>query len=107
MADQIGSEHFEKIVDEQLLLETLDDALDSLDEPLGDSSILPTFLVSKFAAERVKVVIGGDGGDEMFGGYPTYLAHKFAKAYSVRSELDSATRSSIASSARFARKRLT
>lgn len=82
VANQIGSEHFEKIVDEQLLLETLDDALDSLDEPLGDSSILPTFLVSKFAAERVKVVIGGDGGDEMFGGYPTYLAHKFAKAYS-------------------------
>ncbi|MFT5471409.1 MAG: asparagine synthase (glutamine-hydrolyzing), partial [Verrucomicrobiales bacterium] len=83
VADQIGSEHFEQIVNEQLLLENLDDALDSLDEPLGDSSILPTYLVSKFAAERVKVVMGGDGGDEMFGGYPTYLAHKMAWAYSA------------------------
>lgn len=81
VANQIGSEHFEQVVDEKLLLASLDDALDSLDEPLGDPSILPTFLVSKFAAGRVKVVIGGDGGDELFGGYPTYLAHKVAFLY--------------------------
>ena len=83
VADSIGSEHFETVVDEDLMLATLDAALDSLDEPLGDSSILPTYLVSKFAAERVKVVIGGDGGDELFGGYPTYLAHKFGSVYSA------------------------
>lgn len=43
-----------------------------LDEPLGDASILPTSLVCRFARERVKVCLGGDGGDELFGGYPHY-----------------------------------
>ncbi|MEM7012896.1 MAG: asparagine synthase (glutamine-hydrolyzing), partial [Verrucomicrobiota bacterium] len=83
VADQIGSEHHEQIVDQQLLLDSIDDALDSLDEPLGDSSILPTYLVSKFASERVKVVIGGDGGDELFAGYPTYIAHKLSWIYAA------------------------
>jgi asparagine synthase (glutamine-hydrolysing) len=54
---------------------------DILDEPMADASILPTYLLSKFTRQHVTVALGGDGGDELFAGYPTYLAHKFAVQY--------------------------
>ncbi|CAN5357811.1 asparagine synthase (glutamine-hydrolyzing) [soil metagenome] len=83
LAETISSHHHEVILSEDDLLEHLDDALDALDEPLADPSILPTFLVSQLAAQHVKVVLGGDGGDELFGGYPTYKAHRLARIYSM------------------------
>jgi asparagine synthase (glutamine-hydrolysing) len=52
-----------------------------LDEPMADASILPTHLLSKFTRGHVTVALGGDGGDELFAGYPTYLAHKLADQY--------------------------
>src|SRR5208337_756506 len=45
-----------------------------LDEPLADASIMPTYLLSRFTKGYVKVALGGDGGDELFAGYPTYQA---------------------------------
>lgn len=75
LAEHLGLEHVEETLSERAMLEVVDQVLDHLDEPLGDHSIVPTYLLSRLAARHVKVVLGGDGADELFGGYPTYLAH--------------------------------
>ncbi|MFO0907201.1 MAG: asparagine synthase C-terminal domain-containing protein [Isosphaeraceae bacterium] len=49
-----------------------------LDEPFGDASVLPTHLLSRFAREEVKVILGGDGADELLAGYPTFQAERAA-----------------------------
>jgi asparagine synthase (glutamine-hydrolysing) len=81
MAQRLDVEHVTETLDESNLLEVLDAALDKLDEPVADPSFLPTFLLSRLAAHHVKVVVGGDGGDELWGGYPTYRAHGYAALY--------------------------
>jgi asparagine synthase (glutamine-hydrolysing) len=71
VAKQIGSEHNEIILNSNDL-SIVDRLLEEYGEPFADSSAIPTFYVSKFASENVKVVLGGDGGDEIFAGYRTY-----------------------------------
>jgi asparagine synthase (glutamine-hydrolysing) len=62
------------------------------DEPFADTSIFPTFLVSKVASQKVKVVLSGDGGDELFAGYDTYRAEKLNRYYG---QLPGALRQSV------------
>src|SRR4051794_41566 len=80
VAERYGTDHHELLVrpEPQLLLETLADVFD---EPFADSSALPTYLVSKLAAEYVKVALSGEGGDELFGGYYTYAADLIAARF--------------------------
>lgn len=79
-AKQHGSDHHELIVkcDVEDLLPRL---VWYSDEPSADSSAVPTYFLSKFAREHVKVIVSGDGGDELFGGYETYAAYNVARRY--------------------------
>lgn len=81
MARELGSQHTEKIFSETDLIERAEKVLDALDEPLADPSLLPTSLLAEVAAAEVKVALGGDGGDELWAGYPTYRAHRYANWY--------------------------
>jgi asparagine synthase (glutamine-hydrolysing) len=81
MAERLDVEWICETLHERNLLDVMDVALDHIDEPLADPSFLPTFLLSRLAARHVKVVVGGDGGDELWGGYPTYRAHRMAAVY--------------------------
>jgi asparagine synthase (glutamine-hydrolysing) len=81
VAERLDVEWISETLHERNLLDVLDAALDHIDEPLADPSFLPTFLLSRLAARHVKVVVGGDGGDELWGGYPTYRAHRMASIY--------------------------
>jgi asparagine synthase (glutamine-hydrolysing) len=76
VSNQIKSEHHVQVLDEADLLERYQEIISGLDEPIADPSILPTRILCELARKHVKVVIGGDGGDELFGGYPTYRAHQ-------------------------------
>jgi asparagine synthase (glutamine-hydrolysing) len=73
IAEYLGTEHHQEIVDPDPAL-ILDQISFVLDQPFADSSIIPTYLLSKFARQDLVVALGGDGGDEIFGGYDRYLA---------------------------------
>src|SRR6266581_1374057 len=80
VAERYGTQHRELVLrpDAALLLPALADAFD---EPFADSSALPTYLVSQLASEDVKVALSGEGGDELFGGYHTYVADLLAERF--------------------------
>ncbi len=81
VADYLGTEHYEQRFTEREMLEVVPEIPRLLDEPLGDGSLIPTYLLSRFTREQVTVALGGDGGDELLAGYPTYAAHRFAGYY--------------------------
>jgi asparagine synthase (glutamine-hydrolysing) len=78
VARRYGTEHHELVLRPDAA-ELLPELVAAADEPLGDSSMLPTYLVSRLAAGHVKVVLSGEGGDELFGGYEVYAADGLAR----------------------------
>jgi asparagine synthase (glutamine-hydrolysing) len=74
VADHFRTDHHEFVVRPNAL-GILDRLIDHFDEPFADSSAIPTWYVSEIARQHVTVVLSGDGGDELFGGYDRYLAH--------------------------------
>jgi asparagine synthase (glutamine-hydrolysing) len=77
----LGTIHHRVSAGTQELLGALDFVSTHLAEPLGDPAILPVHLLSVAAARDVRVVLSGEGADEIFGGYPTYLGHRWAERF--------------------------
>ncbi len=75
IARKFETDHHELVL-EPNVLDVIDDLAWYLDEPFGDSSAIPTYMVSKLASEHVTVVLSGDGGDELFAGYDRYLVER-------------------------------
>jgi len=74
VARKFGTDHHEMIL-EPNVVETVEHLTSSLEEPFGDSSMLPTYYVSQMARQHVTVALSGDGGDELFAGYDRYRIH--------------------------------
>jgi asparagine synthase (glutamine-hydrolysing) len=83
VARHLGTDHHELVLSPDMLLGLIPRLSSLLDEPLGDASIIPTYLLSEFTRRHVKVALGGDGGDELFAGYPTLQAHRLTGYYSL------------------------
>jgi len=85
IANHLGTDHTEYYCTKDDMLEVIKELPTMYDEPFGDSSAIPTHLVSKLAKEKVSVVLSGDGGDEAFVGYNKYFAlNKMAHLYNSK-----------------------
>jgi len=80
VAKHFGTEHHEDVVRPDAL-RIVQELVEHFDEPFGDSSAIPTWYVSKIASQHVKVVLSGDGGDELFGGYDRYVPHPRVESF--------------------------
>ena len=80
VADQLGVDHKDEIIKPDVL-DLFNHLMQFMDDPIGDFSIFPTYLVSRLARQHVTVCLSGDGGDELFGGYETYLANHKANQF--------------------------
>jgi asparagine synthase (glutamine-hydrolysing) len=81
VADLCGTDHHTETLSLDRAHDLLNECLGRLDEPLGDSSLLPTYLLNRFTRRHVTVALGGDGGDELFAGYDPFKALGRAKLY--------------------------
>jgi asparagine synthase (glutamine-hydrolysing) len=80
VAHHLGVKHITEVIRADAL-DLFEHLMHFMDDPIGDSSIFPTYLVSRLARRHVTVSLSGDGGDELFGGYETYLAAGVARRY--------------------------
>ncbi|MFA5339664.1 MAG: asparagine synthase (glutamine-hydrolyzing) [Candidatus Omnitrophota bacterium] len=81
VSERYGAEHFVDIIDGGRFLGEFPEIVSGLDEPFADSSMVGVHFLAKMANKRVKVVLTGEGGDEVFGGYDTYIADAVAPYY--------------------------
>ncbi len=80
VARHLGTTHHEQILTARDCLDAIPALYATLDEPLADASLIPTFLLCRSARRSVTVCLGGDGSDELFAGYPTFHADRFRSA---------------------------
>src|SRR2546429_786687 len=82
VAKFLGTDHHEERLSANLAANLVGDIGSWMDEPFSDASLVPTYLLSRFTRRHVTVALGGDGGDELFAGYPMYRGHRLADMYS-------------------------
>lgn len=80
VAKHLGTDHYEETLSAQACVDLVPQVADQLDEPFADPSYVPTYLLSKFTRKHVTVALGGDGADELFAGYDSFLAHPIGVA---------------------------
>ncbi len=81
VATHLNTKHYEEKLSAEKAGDLISEIGTWLDEPMSDASLIPTFLLAQFVRKHVTVALGGDGGDELFAGYPMYYAHKVAAKY--------------------------
>jgi asparagine synthase (glutamine-hydrolysing) len=81
VAKFLGTDHHEERFSASLAANLVGDIGAWMDEPISDPSVVPTYLLSRFTRKHVTVALGGDGGDEIFAGYPMYFGHRMARAF--------------------------
>ncbi|MGB7925014.1 MAG: asparagine synthase (glutamine-hydrolyzing) [Pyrinomonadaceae bacterium] len=81
VAKFLGTDHHEERLSVDLAANLVSEIGSWMDEPLSDPSLVPTYLLSRFTRRHVTVALGGDGGDEIFAGYPMYWGHTVASLY--------------------------
>lgn len=81
VAKHLNTEHYEDKLSAATAGDLISEIGSWLDEPMSDGSLIPTFLLARFVRKHVTVALGGDGGDELFAGYPMYYAHTVAAKY--------------------------
>ena len=81
VASVLGTIHSEERFSSKTCVDIVPEVFAYVDEPMADASILPTYLLSGFTRKHVTVALGGDGGDELFAGYPTFQAEALVGAY--------------------------
>jgi asparagine synthase (glutamine-hydrolysing) len=81
VAKYLGTDHHEERLSANLAANLVGEIGAWMDEPFSDPSLVPTYLLSRFTRRHVTVALGGDGGDELFAGYPMYVGHRLAEIY--------------------------
>jgi asparagine synthase (glutamine-hydrolysing) len=81
VAKFLGTDHHEERLSANLAANLVSEIGSWMDEPFSDPSLVPTYLLSRFTRKHVTVALGGDGGDELFAGYPMYGGHRWAEIY--------------------------
>ena len=81
VAKFLGTDHHEERLSANLAANLVSEIGSWMDEPFSDPSLVPTYLLSRFTRKHVTVALGGDGGDELFAGYPMYQGHYWAELY--------------------------
>lgn len=83
MVNNYGLDHSSLTVQSKDMLSIFDKLGSIMDEPMADASIVPTYYLTQMTSKQVKTVLGGDGSDEIFAGYPTYTANKLVQIYNI------------------------
>jgi asparagine synthase (glutamine-hydrolysing) len=81
VARRFRTQHHVLNADKAGMYQALAALADHLDEPIADPAVIPTYMISRFAREHIKVALSGEGSDELFGGYPTYIGARLADYY--------------------------